>query len=158
MYQNIYNSICQNTVHYILLEQKLYLKIYWQVIKTIMNKRKYTPINTHLIWCEWCHYKLWKCYRKPIQHFLAKYIPPTDKNPIDYIQQDIIADLYFNPATENEIRKIVGSFKDNAAGWDDLKSIIIKHVRNSTTVPLIHICNRSSVIGSFLVDWSGSYT
>ena len=50
---------------------------------------------------------------------LAKSIPLTDKNPVDYIQQDILITLYFDPVTENEICKIIGSFKDSAAGWDD---------------------------------------
>ena len=80
---------------------------------------------------------------------LAKSIPPTDKNPVDYIQQDILGTPYFDPVTENEIRKIIGSFKDSAAGWDDLKSSMIKHIKESIIVPLVHICNRSFVTGIF---------
>ena len=36
-------------------------------------------------------------------------IPPADKNPVDYLQQDIITNLYFDPTTENELIKIIGS-------------------------------------------------
>ena len=80
---------------------------------------------------------------------LANSIEPTDKNPVDYIQQDVINTLYFDPVRENEICKIIGSQKYSGAGWDDLKSSIIKHIKESITVSLVHICNRSFVTGIF---------
>ena len=80
---------------------------------------------------------------------LAKSKPPTDKNPVDYLKQDIITNIYFDPTTENEISKIIGSLKDSASGWDDLNSSMIKHVKDSITVPLVHMCNRSFVTGIF---------
>ena len=52
---------------------------------------------------------------------LAKSISPTDKNPVDYIKQDMISNLYFDHVTAQEICKIIGEFKDSAAGWNDLK-------------------------------------
>ena len=67
---------------------------------------------------------------------LANSIAPTDKNPVDYIQQDVMNTLYFDPVTENEICKINGSLKDSAAGWDDLKSSMIKHIKESITFRL----------------------
>ena len=81
---------------------------------------------------------------------MAKSTTPTDKNPVDYIQQDMINALHFHPVTENEICKIIGSLKDSAAGWDGLKSSMIKHIKESITVPLVHIYNRSFVTGIFL--------
>ena len=80
---------------------------------------------------------------------LAKSIPPADKNPVDYLQQDIITNLYFDPTTENEISKIIGPLKDSVSGWDDLKSSMIKHVKDCITVLLVHICNRSFVTSIF---------
>ena len=47
---------------------------------------------------------------------LANSMTRTDKNPVDYIKQDIIYTLYFDPITENEICKIIGLLKDSAAG------------------------------------------
>ena len=55
----------------------------------------------------------------------------------------MISNLYFDPVTEQEIYKIIDTFKDSAAGWDDLKSTMIKHIKESITTPLVHICNRS---------------
>ena len=51
---------------------------------------------------------------------LAKFIPFTEKKPVDYIQQGMRSTLY-----ENELWKIIGSIKDSAAGWNDLKSSMI---------------------------------
>ena len=64
-----------------------------------------------------------------------------------------LSTLYFDPVTENEICKIIGSFNDSAAGWDDLKSCMIKHIKESMIVPLVHICNRSFVTVYFQVNW-----
>ena len=151
-YRNRLNQLIRTAerkhFHDILLEHKSDLKKSWQVIKSVINKRKYIPINTkfkvngtttndgNVIFVN-------------VGTVLAKSIPPTDKNPVDYIQQDIITNLYFDPTTENEICKIIGSFKDSAAGWDDLKSSMIKHVKDSITIPLVHMCNRSFVTGIF---------
>ena len=141
--------------HDVLLEHKSNLKKSWQVIKTVINKRKYTPVNTK--------FKVngattndgnvignkFNIFFVNVGTVLANSIAPTDKNPVDYIQQDVINTLYFDPVTENEICKIICSLKDSAAGWDDLKSSMIKHIKESITVPLVHICNRSFVTGIF---------
>ena len=158
-YRNKLNQLIRSAerkhFHDILLEHKSDLKKSWQVIKTVINKRKYTPINTK--------FKVndattndgnviankFNKFFVNVGTVLAKSIPPTDKNPVDYLQQDIIPNLYFDPTTENEISKIIGSLKDSASGWDDLKSSMIKHVKDSITVPLVHICNRSFVTGIF---------
>ena len=141
--------------HDVLLEHKSNLKKSWQVIKTVINKRKYTPVNTK--------FKVngattndgnvianrFNSFFVNVGTVLAKSISPTDKNPVDYIQQDMISNLYFDPVTEQEIYKITDKFKDSAAGWDDLKSTMIKHIKESITTPLVHICNRSFETGIF---------
>ena len=85
---------------------------------------------------------------------LALY-KPSPYHPLTkilLITYNIITNLYFDPTTENEISKIIGSLKDSASGCDDLKSSKIKHVKDSITVPLVHICNRSFVTGIFLSE------
>ena len=121
--------------HGVLLEHKSNLKKFWQMIKTVINKRKYTPVNTkfkvngattndgNVIVNKFYGFFV------NVGTVFAKSISPTDKNPVDYIQQDMISNLYFDPVTEQEICKIIGTFKDTAAGWDDLKSIMLKHIK-----------------------------
>ena len=125
------------------------------MIKTVINKRKYTPVKTK--------FKVngattndgnviankFNSFFVNVGTVLAKSISPTDKNPVDYIQQDMLSNLYFDPVTEQEIYKIIGTFKESAAGWDDLKPSIIKHRKESITTPLVHICNRSFETGIF---------
>ena len=38
--------------------------------------------------------------------------------------------------TGNEINKIIGCFKDSVAGWDDIKTNVIKHINNTICIPL----------------------
>ena len=158
-YRNKLNQLIRSAerkhFHDILLEHKSDLKKSWQVIKAVINKRKYTPINTK--------FKVndattndgnviankFNKFFVNVGTVLAKSIPSTDRNPVDYLQQDVITNLYFDPTTEYEISKIIGSLKDSASGWDDLTSNMIKHVKDSITVPLVHICNRSFVTGIF---------
>ena len=158
-YRNKLNQLIRSAerkhFHDALLEHKSNLQKSWQVIKTVINKRKYTPVNTK--------FKVngsttndgnvitnkFNPFFVNVGSVLAYSIASTDKNPVDYIQQDVINTLYFDPVTENEICKINGLLKDSAAGWDDLKSSMIKHIKESITVPLVHICNRSFVTGIF---------
>ena len=134
-YRNKLNQLIRSAerkhFHDVLLEHKSNLKKSWQVIKTVIDKTKYTPVNTE--------FKVngattndrnviankFNTFFVNVGTVLANSIAPTDKNPVDYIQQDVINTLYFDPVTENEICKIIGSLKVSAAGWDDLKSSMI---------------------------------
>ena len=80
---------------------------------------------------------------------LAKSIPPTDKNPIDHIHQNMINNIYFYSVTENETYQIIVTFKDSAAGWDNLKLTLITHIIESLTVLFAHICDQSFKTGYF---------
>ena len=51
--------------------------------------------------------------------------------------------------TEEEIVKIIGGFKDSAAGWDGIKPSVIKHVKTFVKTPLAHISNLSFANGIF---------
>ena len=139
-YRNKLNQLTRSAerkhFHDILLEHKSDLKKSWQVIKAIINKRKYTPINTKFKVNDATTNDVNVIANKFNKFFvdvgtvLAKSIPSTDKNPAHYLQQDI-TNLYFDPTTENEISKIIGSLKDSASGWDDLTSSMIKYVKDS---------------------------
>ena len=153
-YRNKLNQLIRSAerkhFHDILLEHKSNLKKSWQVIKAVINKRKYTPVNTKFK-VNGATTNDGNVIANKFNSFFVNVgtVLATDKNPVDYIQQDILGTLYFDPVTENEICKIIGSFKDSAAGWDDLKSSMIKHIKESIIVPLVHICNRSFETGIF---------
>ena len=72
---------------------------------------------------------------------LAKSIPTSHKHPNDYISYNASNTFSLEPVTENEICKIIGTFKDSAAGWDGIKPGIVKHIKEIVCIPLKHICN-----------------
>ena len=119
-----------------LLEHKSNLTKSWQVNKTVINKWEYTHVNTK--------FKVNGATTSDgsviannlnslfvnVGTAMAKSISPTDKNPVDYMQQDMISNLYFDLVTEQEICKIIGTFIDNAAAWDNFKSSMIEHINS----------------------------
>ena len=80
---------------------------------------------------------------------LAKSIPTSPKHPRDYISYNTNNTFSLAPVTENEICKIIGPFKDSAAGWDGIKSGTVKHIKEIICIPLTHICNISFASGIF---------
>ena len=57
--------------------------------------------------------------------------------------------FYINPATENEIAKIISNLNDSASGWGNLSPAIIKTIKQHIKQPITHICNLSFTNGYF---------
>ena len=57
--------------------------------------------------------------------------------------------FYFNPATENEVAKIISNFNYSASGWDNLYPATIKTIKQHIKQPITHICNLSFANGYF---------
>ena len=136
-------------------KHKSNLKKSWQIIKTIINKRKYRPSASEF-----------KCYGKTITNGrqisdkfnkffvnvgsdLTKNIPKSRKDPMDYINLEVNECFYVMPVTDEETAKIIASFKDSSAGWDELKPVIMKNIKHCSAKPLTHICNLSFKTGVF---------
>ena len=45
--------------------------------------------------------------------------------------------------------KIIGAPSDSAAGWDDMRANVIKHIKEIVCIPLKYICNLSFSSGIF---------
>ena len=80
---------------------------------------------------------------------LAKSIPTSHKNTNDYISYNASNTFSLEPVTENEICKIIGTFKNSAAGWNGIKAGIVKHIKEIVCIPLKHICDMSFQSGIF---------
>ena len=74
---------------------------------------------------------------------LAKNIPSSKKCPTEYIVTNSTRLFILDPVSENEVLKILSNFKDSSAGWDELKPLIMKNIKESIKTPLTHICNKS---------------
>ena len=88
-----------------------------------------------------------------VWHTLAKSIPSSYKNPTDYISYSAVNAFYLDPVTDNEICKIIGTFKDRAAGWDDMRANVIKHIKEIVCIPLL----RKYGIPGVEVQWFCEY-
>ena len=51
--------------------------------------------------------------------------------------------------TDEEVVKVISSFKDSSAVWDELKPGIIKNIKGCIAMPLTYICNLSFKMGIF---------
>ena len=84
---------------------------------------------------------------------LVKNIPITTKSPVEYIITNNTEHFVLDPVSENEVLRIIGNFKDSSAGWDELKPLVMKNIKESIKTPLTHICNKSFCSGFFPLNW-----
>ena len=139
----------------LLSEHKSNVKKSWQVIKTVINKRKDKPINTKFKWND----KITEDGQVISDKFnnffvnvgttLAKNIPLSNKSPTEYMITNTTDLFILDPVSENEVLKILSNFKDSSAGWVELKPLMMKNVKESIKTPLTHICNKSFISGLF---------
>ena len=139
----------------LLMVHKSNLKKPWHVIKMIISKRKCSPIcskfkhNGSVIENGNVIANKFNDLFINVGPSLAKKIPSTIKNPTEYITQNIETIFAINPVSDNEVLKLIGDLKDSAAGWDELRPNMIKHVKEHIKLPLAHICYSSFGKGVF---------
>ena len=136
-------------------QHKASIKKSWQVIKSIINKRKYCPVkskfkyNGDVISDGKIIANKFNNFFVNVDESLAKEIPSTSRCPSEYIRFEISEKLFASAVTEDEIYKMICNLKDSAAGWDDFRPRIMKLIQNCIKSPLAHICNRCFVTGIF---------
>ena len=141
--------------HDLLVEHKSNLKQSWKIIKSVINKRKYLPLNSKFKYNGKViddGFEISNRFNKFFVHVgesLASVIPQSTKMPSDYLKHDIVNKMYLDPVTENEIDKIILNFRESSAGWDELKPTVIKSIRHCISLPLRYICNLSFRTGIF---------
>ena len=127
----------------------------WEIIKIVINKNKNKTTNSEFL----VNNRLTTDKTKVANGFnkyfvnvgatLAKAIAKPNVSPMQYIQQTVMETFYINPATENEIAKIISNFNDSVSGWDNLSPAIIKTIKQHIKQPLTRICNLSFATGYF---------
>ena len=162
-YRNKLNQLLRSAerkhYHDLLNEYKSNIKKSWQVIKSIINKRKYTPIsnkfkdNDKIIRDGNIIANKFNNFFINVGKTLAKTIPGSNKMPLDYITNGNINKTYFSPVTENEVRNILGMIKYSAAGWDGLRHLLWNRSKRLLPHPLsIYVIFRSRQVSS-LMNW-----
>ena len=161
-YRNKLNQLIKTAerkhYHDLLIEHKSNIKKSWQIIKFVINKRKYKmpctkfKSNGTIIDDGIDIANKFNNFFVNVGNTLAKSIPTSHKHPNDYISYNASNTFSLEPVTENEICKIIGTFKDSAAGWDGIKPGIVKHIKEIVCIPLKHICNMSFQSGIFPIE------
>jgi hypothetical protein len=131
------------------------LRKFWQIIKSIINKKKSIHKNVRFM-INGNHIDNLSHIAEAFNNFfinigqvLDKNIPATPTVPTDFIPQNYIINIFLNPATDSEIDKIISNLKDCACGWDSIPSSVIKDNKFILTPILTHIINNSLLTGTF---------
>ena len=80
---------------------------------------------------------------------LAGKIPNVGVSPVDYMGQPLVNSLFLSEVTTNEISQILGSLKNGAAGYYEIKACLLKLVSPFIAEPLMYLCNQSLSEGLF---------
>ena len=159
MYRNKLNHLIRKAErkYYqdMLLENKSNLKKSWKILKGIINKRKYRSAvqefdsnGTIIEDGEQIANKFNKFFVN-VGSNLSRAIPKSNKDPRNFIQHTTYECFCVMPVNDEEGVKIISSFQDSSAGWDELKPGIIKNIKGCIALPLAHICNLSFKRGVF---------
>lgn len=70
---------------------------------------------------------------------LAKLIPDSDGNPLDFIHRTFPVMSSFKPIDGYEVSDIIDQLKPTAAGHDNISAYLVKQVKQSILQPLSHI-------------------
>ena len=121
-----------------LTASKSNMKKTWQIIKQILNKnsQKMQKLPKILINGKLCEVsrvisETFNNFFTNIGPILDKKIPPATTHPLSFMQSNYTINIFLNPATEQEINKIIDKLKNCAVGWDkDTLSCILTHMVN----------------------------
>ena len=136
-------------------EHKSNVKKSWQIMKMIINKRKYKPVckkfkhNDQVIENGYDIANRFNRFFVNVGSTLANKIPVSNECPLDFMKFNNASVFGVTQVEESEIVNIIGNFNDSAAGWDEFKPKVIKSIKHSVKIPLAHISNLSFTSGIF---------
>jgi hypothetical protein len=127
----------------------------WKILKGVINKKKSSkaPSKFNINGKEVTD-------KKQISHSfnqffvnigkdLAKQIPVSSKNPLDYIENYSQNSMVVNPVDHTEVRKIIMSLKNCSTGWDNIQTKILKQTHVLYIEVITHVLNLSLTQGLF---------
>jgi hypothetical protein len=128
----------------------------WRIIKDVLNKnkKKVTKLPKITINGKLCDdpqqiANSFNQFFTNIGPTLDKKIPNSGISPLSFIPQNYTINLFLNPATEQEIHRIIDKLKNCAVGWDNLPASIFKDNKSMLSPILLHIINLSLEQGVF---------
>ena len=76
-------------------------------------------------------------------------VDEVDSNFTDYLGPRVQNDLIMDVTNENEILEVVAELGDVSPGCDDVPGKIVTQIIHLIMYPILHICNRSLISGTF---------
>ena len=142
--------------HELLLKYRSDIKASWNVLKSVINRNKRRKCVTsfkfkqELLSNPQAIVDRFNDYFINIGPTLAQAIPENINNsPQHYLRNRISESIFFQPVLENEILQNIGKLKNSSAGWDGFEAKVIKEIKNTLVIPLVHVCNLSLTSGTF---------
>ena len=79
---------------------------------------------------------------------LASKMNVNSCNPVEYIQSNVQSMAIHN-YYENDVTLAINSLKNSSPGWDNIPTLIAKHVIHCYIKPLVFLINQSLIEGVF---------
>ena len=144
--------------HYadLLESNKSNLKKTWNILKSIINKRKTHKVNGNFKLSDESVTSDKRFISENFNDFfvnvgynLAKRITYVNASPRDFMGDRLIESIYLEPVTYMEIDQIIKELKNGAPGYDEITAFVLKDTRQSISNPLCYLCNLSLSGGVF---------
>ena len=159
-YKNKLNHIlkCAEKKYYsdLLDSNKDNIKKTWQIMKNIINKNKSKKVQEKVKLNDESMISDKSVISNKFNEFfvnigpnLAKKIPIQNVSPLQFMDVPTANSIFLSLVTAEEIREIVCSLKNGAAGHDEIKASILKSISSYIIDPLAYICNLSLNQGVF---------
>ena len=140
----------------ILEKNKSNLKQTWVILKSIINKNKSSRIQEDFELNDGSTTTEKSVISEKFNDFfinigpsLARKIPEQNIPPSQFMGDRVTNTIFLEPVTIEEVKNIVMSLKNGAAGYDDISANILKSCIQFVSEPLEYLCNRSLIEGIF---------
>ena len=127
----------------------------WSIIKEVINKKSQSKSPVHfkfgdrLVSDKGIIASKFNHYFNNVGCELAKKIPHSDLNPLNYMGNFQDNSIYLAPADDSEVEKVILNLKNASPGCDSINAKIVKATYKKYLTPLTHILNLSISQGFF---------
>ena len=116
--------------------------------KTSFQKESYCMLNNEIIENEIRISNEFNNYFVSVGSTLASKINDNSYDPLDYIQSNVQSMAIPN-YNENDVTLAINSQNNSSPGWDNIPTLIAKHVIHCYIKPLVFLINLSLIEGVF---------
>ena len=162
-YKNYRNKLCRllrkaEKRHYneLIERNKNNLKMTWNIIKEIINKRKkqncqtkFKLSNNQIISDKTMISEKFNDYFVNVGPTLSQSLQNVSRTPRSYLKFPMTNTIFLCDVTDTELFDIFKSLKDSAPGYDEMKLFPLKSALEYFVYPLSYVCNLSMQQGVF---------